>query len=183
MTGGLIELVSKNFQDLYLTHNPEITFFKMIYRRHTNFSQELIPLLFNTEVDFGQKISCKISNNGDLLNKVYLHLELPSIPIVFDNLTGNEDSITKYAWVKKVGYALIKNVEIEIGGRVIDKQYGEWLNIWYELIDSTKTNSLDKLIGNVDELNSFTNGKDSYQLFIPLKFWFCNNIGLSAVLI
>ena len=183
MTGGLLQLVKRDKQDLFLIDEPSITFFKSVYKRYTNFSQELEPLLFNTNLGFGKKVSCNIARNGDLINKMYLRVNLPSIPKLYDSVTGLEDTNKKFAWVKKIGYALIKNVELEIGGRVIDKHYGEWLNIWYELTESYTKETLDTMIGNIEDLYNFTNGKDQYELFIPLKFWFCKNNGISLPLL
>ena len=122
MTVGLLQLVKKDKQDMYLTSEPKVTFFKSVYKRYTNFTQELEPLLFNTELGFGKKVSCNIAKNGDLVNKMYLKVNLPSIPKVYDSVTGLEDNTRKFAWSKKIGYALIKHVEIEIGGRVIEPQ-------------------------------------------------------------
>ena len=173
MVAGQIQLVSRNYQDLYLNHKPQITFFKLVYHKYSNFSHELIPLLFNNDIDFGQKVSCKISNNGDLIYKIYLNVILPSIP----------KSINKFAWVKKIGYLLIKNTELEINNKIIDKHYSDWFNIWHELIEERNTENLNKMIGNIPELYEYTNKKDSYELFIPLRFWFCNNIGLALPLI
>ena len=183
MVAGLIQLASKNSEDLYLTADPEVTFFKMVYKRYTNFSQELIPLVFNREPGFGQQSVCKITSNGDLINKMYYSTFLPSIPKSFDNITGEEEKIIKYAWVKKIGYALIKSIELEIGGVTIDRQFGEYLNLWYELSETVLKGTLDKLIGNISTLYDFSNGKDDYELIIPLKFWFCSNIANSLPIV
>ena len=183
MAAGLIQLASKNSEDLYLTIEPEVTFFKVIYKRYTNFSQELIPLNFNTNVKFGSQSNCKISHNGDLINKIYFKTTLPSIPILFDSVTGDEEDVLRYAWAKKIGYALIKSIELEIGGVTVDKQYGEFMSIWYELSETIVKGSLDQLIGNISDLYSFTNGKDGYELLIPLNFWFCENVGTSLPIV
>ena len=81
MGGGLIQLVSIGCEDLYLTADPQVTFFKMVYKRHTNFSQELIPQLYNSVPDFGKRVTCKLSKNGDLINRIYIYIELPNIPV------------------------------------------------------------------------------------------------------
>jgi hypothetical protein len=112
MGGGLMQLVAYGAQDIYLTGNPQITFFKVVYRRHTNFSMESIEQTFNGSVAKGRKVSCTISRNGDLIHRMYLRMVT--------------DSTAK-------GLELIKSVEVEIGGQRIDKHYGEWLHIWNEL--------------------------------------------------
>ena len=165
MTGGLIQLVAIGSQDIYLSGNPQITFFKTVYRRHTNFSIECIEQTFGGTVNFGQKVSCVISRNADLIHKVYLRVELPSL--------DNSDS----AWVNNLGHVLIREVSIEIGGQVIDKHYGDWLNIWNELTQTAeKSACYDKMIGA-------SLGRSGEMLYIPLQFWFCKNPGLALPLI
>ncbi len=186
MGGGLIQLVAYGAQDVYLTGSPQITFFKSVYRRHTNFSMETIehPI---TNADFGKKAYVVVTRNGDLITKVYLRIVLPSISV------GDQDaSSVAFAWVRKIGHALLDNYWIEIGGAQIDKQYGNWLNIWHELASEiAQDRGYNKLIGDINELTRLekarTDGsniiKDEYHLFIPLQFWFCRNYGLALPLI
>jgi hypothetical protein len=180
MTGGLIQLVAYSKQDLFLTHDPQITFFKVVYRRHTNFTLEVIPQNFLHPPNFGRRVSSVLSRNGDLIRKIHLVIDLPSIPVFKDG--QDIDLITKFAWVRRIGYALIKTVDIEIGGELIDRQYGDWLNIWHELTLSNKQN-LDEILGNIKELTDFTNGKKTYRLMIPLKFWFNRVAGLALPIV
>ena len=128
MTGGIIQLVSYGAEDLFLINDPQITFFKIVYRRHTNFSVEAIPQYFNQTPNFGRKSSCIITKQGDLIGQTYLVLTLPELK--YKNINNN----ILFAWSRKIAFNIIKNVEIIIGDQLIDKQYGEWLNIWYELI-------------------------------------------------
>lgn len=177
MTGGLIQLVAYSIQDVYLTNEPQMTFFKRVYRRHTNFSTEIIPQFFTHVPDFGKRVTAILSRNGDLIRNIHLVATLPRIPN-FKDENNDIDIITKFAWVRRVGYALIKSVEIEIGEELIDKQYGDWLNIWHELTIPDNKN-IDRMLGNVKELKTFENGKKSYKLFIPLRFWFNRITGLA----
>lgn len=180
MTGGLIQLVAYGVQDIFLTKDPQITYFKVVYRRHTNFSTEIIPQRFTTKPNFGSRTSSILPRSGDLIHKMYLVVDLPEIPTFIEN---NELSKKlKFAWVKHLGYYLIKSINIEIGGQVINKHYGEWLYIWNELTYK-KTDQYDKMIGNINKLNSFTNGKDSYRIYVPLQFWFCQTPGLALPII
>ncbi|CAH6421677.1 Large eukaryotic DNA virus major capsid protein [uncultured virus] len=181
MSGGLIQLVAFGLFDIFLTKDPEITFFKIVYRRNTNFSLEVIPQYFNNPGDFGKKISCTISKNGDLVRNIHLVIILPNIP-QFRDENNSLDPVTKFAWVRKIGYAIIKSIEIEIDNELIDKHYGDWLNIWYELSMTNKKN-IKKLLGDVKELVEFSNGKKSYKLYIPLQFWFNKFVGLALPLI
>jgi hypothetical protein len=79
MTGGLLEIVTYGSQDLYLTGTPEITFFKVVYRRHTNFAIENIRVNFDDTVGFGLDSSLTIPKVGDLVHKMYLEIILPKI--------------------------------------------------------------------------------------------------------
>lgn len=181
MAGGLIQLVAYGIQDLFLTKDPQITFFKIVYRRHTNFSTEVIPQYFTHKPEFGKRVTCVIGKSGDLIGKMHLVVTLPRIP-QFKTDEGELDTLTKFAWVRRMGFAMIKNIEIEIGGELIDRQYGDWLNIWHELtIPNNK--DLSKILGDVKELTDFTNGKKSYKMFIPLRFWFNRFPGLALPVI
>jgi len=181
MTGGLIQLVAYGTQDLFLTQDPQITFFKVVYRRHTNFSLEVIPQNFLHRPDFGKRVTCVLSRNGDIIRKIHVVVDLPVIP-QFKDENHNIDAISKFAWVRRIGYAIIKTVEIEIGGELIDRQYGDWLNIWHELTIPNRKN-LDKIIGDIQELTNFSNGKKSYRLMIPLQFWFNRIAGLALPIV
>jgi hypothetical protein len=130
MTGGLMQLVAYGAQDVYLTANPQVTFFKQLYRRHSNFAMESIEQTFNGVANFGKRVTCTIARNGDLITKMYLQATLPGVQGTDLTLAGTEPSFT---WIPYVGQFLIKNVEIEIGGQRIDKHYGDWLHIWNEL--------------------------------------------------
>ena len=196
MGGGLMQLVAYGAQDIYLTGNPQITFFKVVYRRHTNFSMESIEQTFNGTADFGRKVVCTVSRNGDLIHRVYLQVTLPGVVA-----KGGD----YFRWVNWVGHALVKNVEVEIGGQRIDKHYGDWLHIWNELTQTaSKQAGYANMVGNVDRLfrpvgrvgGSGGAGTSSIRqagtadgempevvLYIPLQFWFCRNPGLALPLI
>ena len=175
MSGGLLQLASYGKDNLFLTDEPQITYFKMVYKRHTNFSIEAIPQYFNTKPNFGSRVTATISKSGDLINHVYLIVKLPALPKL--------ESPGVCKWVKNIGFALIKSVELEIGGKLIDKQYGDFMFIWNEITKTSHSNGIDKMIGNVPELTEFSSYKDSYQLTIPLYFWFCRNTSYSLPLI
>jgi hypothetical protein len=127
--GGLLQLVAYGAQDVYLTANPQVTFFKQLYRRHSNFSMESIEQTFNGVASFGKKVTCTIARNGDLVSKIYLQATLPAV----SSQNISDAGANEFSWVPYVGQYLIKNVEIEIGGQLIDKHYGDWLHIWNEL--------------------------------------------------
>jgi hypothetical protein len=175
MGGGLMQLVAYGAQDVYLTGNPQITFFKVVYRRHTNFAVENIEQVFNGAADFGRKVTCQVSRNGDLITKMYLRVVLPTFA-----LSGAK----RWAWVSRVGHALVDNVELEIGGTRIDKQYGNWLNVWYELARNwAHDRGYDAMIGNTTELTTLANNHNEATLYVPLKFFNNRNDGLAIPLI
>ena len=196
MGGGLLQLVAYGAQDIYLTGNPQITFFKMIYRRYTNFSIESIQQSFSSTVDFGRKVSATISKNGDLLFKTYIQVTLPQIDCGLS-------SDNKFRWLNWLGHVMIKTVDIEIGGQQIDKHYSEWLHIWNELTQETgKKEGYASMVGNVPRLTQVVQGDSnastiidsqnvldsqgaipSINLYIPLNFWFCRSPGLALPLI
>jgi hypothetical protein len=177
MAGGLIQLVSIGLEDLYLSSEPEITFFKIVYKRHTNFSQEPVKQLFSTSPDFGKRVSCTLSKTADLLSTCYLFIELPEVP------KNNSNLFEKFKWTKKIGFNIINSIELEINGKIIDKLYGDWLNIWSLLTVSNDRESEDILIGNVPSLYNSSNGINSYNLYVPICFFFNRNKGLAIPVI
>lgn len=316
MAGGLIQIATYGSQDLYLTGTPEITFFKVVYRRHTNFSIESIRVPFDDSAGFGKNPSITIPKIGDLVHKIYLEVLLPEInfqrfdpsndlkpqvdqaeqnyeivttfmslnrrayvsandifiaqnsiqsqpmltaidtvftePTAFQKIEDFQNLMTttpdapfsfgevslksvgdslspvdskdivfaaisvaidksikvqnyffqvyrdirnqwlddlnanlKFAWVQRIGHAILDTIELNIGGHIIDRQYGDWINIWYEL---SANRSLEKvyfeMIGNVPILTDFDRvPKPKYLLRIPLQFWFCRHSGLALPLV
>lgn len=178
MAGGLMQLVAYGAQDVYLTGNPQITFFKVVYKRHTNFAMEATEIALNGNPDFGKKPNVVITRVGDLITKIYLIVKLNEI--------APSSSKAKFAWVRRVGLALLDSVEVEIGGARIDKQYGVWLNIWYELARHAGDGERGylRMVGDVPELTEYNSeASPEYTLYIPLKFWFNRHAGLALPLI
>ena len=185
MGGGLMQLVAYGAQDIYLTGNPQITFFKVVYRRHTNFSIEAIQQIFEGStgnLKDGGRNDLIISRNGDLLYKIWVEADLT---INSDILTG----ATYSNWTNNTGHALIEECSVSIGGQQMDKQDSHWLDIWNELTDHEESEwlGLNKhsaknayLKSNIFNNNSNNN---KIKLYIPLQFWFCRNVGLALPLI
>ena len=124
-----MQLVAYGAQDIYLTGNPQITFFKVVYRRHTNFAIEAIEQVFSGTADFGRKVTCTISRNGDLINHIYLQVQFPALSINSIYSTSAAVVPNNVAWTNSLGHALLRTVQIEIGGQRIDQHYGTWLEI------------------------------------------------------
>ncbi len=175
MGGGLMQLVAYGAQDVYLTGSPQITFFKIIYRRHTNFSVEPIPQTFTGNSDFGRTVTCTINRNGDLITNMYAMINLRAV-------ANNGD---RWGYVRRLGLAIVQHYKIEIGGSKIDEQYGDWLNIWWELSHKVgQERGFARMVGDVPELTTIdTNDKPAYTLYVPLQFWFNRHNGLALPLI
>lgn len=172
---GLISLVAYGSQDLYLTGNPQITFWKVVYKRYTNFAIESVPQPLSGNVDFGQRFSATISRNGDLVHRCLLQITLPK-------LSSASTNPGKVRWVDKLGHAIIDWCELVIGGTVIDRQYGEWLEIYSQLtLPPSKLEAYNRMIGHTPALLS--SALSQTILYIPLQFYFCQNPGLALPLI
>jgi len=197
-----MQLVAYGAQDVYLTGNPQITFWKITYRRHTNFALEAIEQTFNGQADFGRRVTCTISRNGDLAYSTYLQVTLPEISSQATN------GAAVYArWLDNPGLQLIHQVEVEIGVQRIDRQYGDWMNIWNQLtMSAEQERGYNKMIGNTTQLTYVTDptfaeidqpcstnavpqvctprkSLPETTLYVPLQFWYCRNPGLALPLI
>ena len=195
MGGGLMQLVAYGAQDIYLTGNPQITFFKVVYRRHTNFAMEAVQQTLSGTPDFGNKVTATISRNGDLVGRMYVECD-PSA-VLYNATTFAPNPL----------HQLLKEMTVEIGGQQIDKHYGHWLNVWTELTEPTNVSILDDTGRYATAVT--TRGTDTearvpptpYQRMafgvksdgatvpiekraaVPLQFWFCRNAGLALPLI
>ncbi len=167
---GLLLLASVGTENEYFNLNPSITFFKSIYRNNINISNEILPQYFKSSPNFGRRLSAKIAKNSDMIKDITIFFELPDIqPSQHSSLP---DNIKKFAWCDKIGFAMIKYVDLEIGGILISRHYGDWLNIAYET-QYSNDEGWDKNVGrNVTILTDYSNGKASYKLYIPLSFFF-----------
>ena len=208
MGGGLMQLVAYGAQDVYLTGNPQITFWKVSYRRHTNFAMESIEQTFNGQADFGRRVTCTISRNGDLAYRTYLQVTLPEINQQMANTGTSTAKDGVYArWLDFPGEQMISQVEVEIGGQRIDRQYGDWMHIWNQLtLTSEQQRGYYKMVGNTTQLTFITdpsfndvdgpceanaprqvcaprNALPETTLYVPFQFWYCRNPGLALPLI
>ena len=194
-----MQLVSYGAQDVYISGNPQITFWKILYKRHTNFAMESIEVTFNGQADFNKRVTAIINRNADLMYKTYVQVVLPEV-----KLTTASDT---FRWVHYIGHRLIKQVELEIGGQRIDRQYGDWMQIWTQVATEAGTvRALNSIIGHTDDLVLLKNaagfpldapcssnentqtclsrrGTPAKTLYIPLQFWFCRNPGVAIPLI
>jgi len=186
MGGGLMQLVAYGAQDIYLTGNPQITFFKVVYRRHTNFSMESIEQTINGSVGAGGRTTTTVSRNGDLVSGMYIRIAKGAV-------IGEESG-------SNPGHNILDSVECEIGGQKIDKHYGHWMETHAQLTEEndgqvaaaalhTSTGAVQgmtvfqstALAGGILDCTGDTTLADA--AFVPLRFWFCRNAGLALPLI
>ena len=162
--------------DYYLTGNPQITFFKSVYKRHTNFSSFWKKLDFQGTTEFGNKLICKINNShGDLLGDLLFSLVLPKIT------ASGADNVK---WTSRIGHAMIEYITLKIGNREIVTHTGEWLELQSQLtIPNEKKVGYDNMIGDITNLKIESSVINEYQLYIPFQFWFCKDIGLALPLV
>ena len=190
-----MQLVAYGAQDIYLTGNPQITFFKVVYRRHTNFAMEAVQQTLSGTASFGSKVTATISRNGDLVGRMYVECN-PSL--VLGDATFAPNPL----------HQLLKEMTVEIGGQQIDKQYGHWLNVWTELTEPTNVSIIDNngqyaaahvmRTANAAEVRvppspyqrmafgvkaDGTTVPAEVRAAVPLQFWFCRHAGLALPLI
>ncbi len=188
MAGGLLQLVSYGAQNIYLNGNPSISFFKKVYKTHTNFALESMRINFDkTDISFNDStlLTTRIDRNADLITNIYLVLQMP-------NIRKRENHI--FNFVENLGENMVEEYYLNIGGNTIDKQYGEWLHIWNELsLGANKRYGYDKMIGNIPEVfrpddfnKKFQDGDiqvKSRKIILPLQFYFNKIPGLAIPLI
>lgn len=165
---GYLTLAIKSEQDKYLTGNPSFTFFKSVYKRHTNFAidYQFVNLVGDSSRSLGKKLYVEIPKNGDLLHRMYLSLDI-------ETTSDNLKKITPLA------YNLVEHIDLFLGGQRVDRHYGSWLHIWHELNEtSDKQTALGEMISNHPIESSNKN-----RVYIPLRFWFNNNVGCALPLI
>ena len=175
MEGTYIQLVSYGIENLHLNQDPELTFFKKVYNKHTQFSMESIEQTFIDIPQFNSMSTITIKRDGDLISNMYLQVTLPY-----------DENLTDSYWTNRIGFNLLKKIELYIGKKLIDRLYGLWCHIWVELTHSIdKTKIINKLVGSTNK-DGYTNGlniSSKHVLTIPLLFSFCRHRGLAIPII
>lgn len=171
MKGALLELAAKGEEDLNLIGNPTISFFKSVHKKHTNFTKFEQSNIFYGQVNFGQKVTCKIERYGDLISKTWLQIKLPA--------TGND----YVSWIKSIGNYMIKEVKLKMGGEVITKLSGEYIDIFYKYYYNI--GHYNTYSSGVQNIQNYTNTSltDDQVLLVPLPFWFTKDISQALPLI
>lgn len=178
MGGGFIQAVAYGSQDIYLTGNPQITFFKAAYKRHTNFAVESIELSYLGAAEFDGKVVCTLPTHGDLVKDIFIEWEITdSRTTINPPVDYNTDGL-----IPSAGSWLLKQMDLEIGGQLIDRQYSDWLKIWSELsTPGGKFVAYQQMTG--DYTAAGLTKPSSNKFIVPLQFWFCRNSGLALPLI
>lgn len=199
-----MSLLAVGAQDEYIHVGPEMSYFRQVYRKCTNFSMESVRMTFQTSPVLeasGTSYTCRIARVGDLLQQMYLSFELPDI---------YSDDDLRFRWIKNIANHMIVSYSVRLDSVLIDQKWGEWMDIWNELtLTQEKKWAYDRMSGNVEE---FTNPKSlmplvrvvnnrlyysTYpvsegpdrpsirrrRLYVPLDFWFCKNPSLALPLI
>lgn len=212
MGGGLMQLSALGAENLYFTGNPQMSFFKFVYKRFTNFSMEDIPVYAestNDSLSFDKvtKFRFKLPRNADLASKMYLRLNLPRI------VSSQDD---QFYWIQSVGTHLLDFADLYVGGYKIESIRGDLLYLKNQLYKSKSEKELfQALVGDKSYLNVESQGQYDYVghsrqtldstdtsgmptlaqefntpsfireqvLYIPLNYWFTKNYGLSLPLI
>ncbi len=159
-------------EDIYLSGNPQISFFKTIYKRHSNFASESMSQTIEGSIDFGNTIYTTINRAGDLIKSITLEIYLPELIPPTTNYTW-------FGYTNNIICSLIKSISISIGGQLIDKHYGDY----YDILDEYNNNINNHIYSKYNSEFSIRNNFKSRTLYLPLKFWFCKHYGNSLPLI
>jgi hypothetical protein len=189
MGGGLLQLVAHGAQDAYLSGNPQITFWKGLFKRHTNFAMEPFRINLTGMPMWGQKQSATLGRHADLVYSTYLSIQLPR------NGTDN----TAFSWNNeqgRLGYNLLDYVELEVGGQLIDRLYSEWLYLWDTLTSDYNTSQkLWQMVGLGSAAGAMTMTDTTSCIsgigrpvhpnitYVPLPFFYTKNPGAALPLI
>ena len=197
MGGGLLQLVAYGAQDAYLSGNPQITFWKGLYKRHTNFAMEPFRINFNGQATWGSKQTAIVGRHADLLFSTYVEVQMPVTYSASATTAKWNHGVNSGMGRYPLGFNLIEYIELDIGGQIVDKLYSEFMYLWSEL---TYTNQqiykLNSMLTNEkysDSTLQFTapvgcttgQGRSSLPntLYIPLSFFFTKNPGAALPLI
>jgi hypothetical protein len=168
---GLLDIVNHGIQDIYIISNPQITFFKKAFKRHTNFAKECIRVIPDGQPDFGSTFTVRVPGGYDLLHRITLEIDLPEL-----TATGSDDE-HYIRYIKNIGYNIIDYVELQIGESVVTRMSGEVMYLWSQL--SSSANQLNTL----DYMAKRNQQNGPTTLYIPLQFFFCRDIGNALPLV
>jgi len=169
--GTLIDLSAYGPNDLFLIGNPEQTVFRSVYKRNTRFIRDNIRAVVDGDVNFGQKVIINVDTEADLMSQIMLEIDLPQL-----EATGGDDQHF-IQWVPNVAFAVVEYADIRIGGQLISREYGEWMYIWYELMQGAGTKTTRRILTGATPANG------PRTVYLPLTFWFCRDLGRALPLV
>lgn len=181
-----MSFISKSGADEFIIGNPQITFFKAVYRRHTNFYiySKLTNLLGDTSNNntSSKTMKCTIDKDGHLLYRCWLEANISG------GAAATTDSLHQGSyinWTNNTGHAFLEQCTVSIGGQEIDKHSDCWLDVYNELNDVNQSENigLNKHNSKASYLKSNTQSPKDIHLVIPLQFWFNRNPGLALPII
>ena len=172
MTGGRVQLATTGLQDVFLTGNPDVTYFNQVYKRHSRFSLETIDnVFFNKSVHFGDTLRGIVERRGDLIRNIYFRIELSEIV-----------PSTIY-YTDSIAHALIEYADLIIGGQVIERINGEYIKIFDEMfIDASQRSGLNVLTGSTGTRTGLSTSLFPRTFFVNLPFYFRRDDSLSIPL-
>lgn len=179
MGTGNLQIISRGPEDVYLTGNPQFTFFKSVYKRHSVFSVQKMEVCDSTAVDFGETIRFRIDRNGDLLKNIFLELKIKG-------LKQDQEGASWVGFTNSFMASLIEYVEIVINGERIDRIEGVFFDIYNELfLDQAKRIGNDDMMGKYENPAAiqFNATENIYTFYLPLPFWFCESLSQALPLI
>ena len=201
MPGGLLNIVAYGNQNIYLNGSPSKTFFKTTYKKYTNFGLQKFRLDFNglrsLRMTESSKFTFRVKRYAELLLDTYLVVNLPTIwsPIYPPQDCNSTWVPYEFKWIDNLGSQIIEEVEISVGGQILNKYSGSYLLAMVQRdFDESKTKLYNNMTGNTNEINDPANSgtrvnvyPSSYytsnpvgpepsirsrKLYIPINFWF-----------
>ena len=148
-----MNLVSYGKANVILHENPKKTYFKVMYKKHTNFGMQKFRIDFDGQRNLNyaseSHYSFRIPRYGDLFHDTYIAVSLPNI---WSSIVGNRSY--NFQWVKNLGAAMIQNISINAGAAVLANYSGEYLHCMMQRDQNTAKKDLwNRMTGNIDELN------------------------------
>ena len=204
MSGGRIQLTASGMQDVLLTQNPQMSYFLKNYKRHTKFATQTVEVPFEQAAHFGEQVRTKIPRTGDLIKEIYVRVTLPELDqdIVKDYDPVQQEFVgvkTYPTYCDSIGNAMLRRVDLAIGGQTISSINGEYMEIYNDMfVSKSQGTALESMTGrsySVDGIgpasnvvyrteNGFSaNGAFPRTFITPLRFWNTNEPGLAIPLV
>ena len=172
MTGGRIQLATTGLQDIFLTGDPDITYFQQVYKKHSKFALETVDNVFyNKSVNFGDTIRAVVERRGDLIRNIYFRIELSEI-----------DPST-IAYTNSIGNAIVEYADLIIGGQVIQRINGEYMEIFNQMfVDESQQSGVTVTTGTTSSRTGLLAFPSYRTFYMNLPFYFRRDDSLAIPL-